>query len=687
MNSSLESLNALFYPRSIAVVGATRDETKAGFNMLRALKTYPGELYPINPRGGEIDGLAAYPNLKSIDRPVDLVALCIPAGSCLDAIKEAGEIGARAAMISGGGFGETGKDGRALQEEILSVCRKHSIRLLGPNTAGFVNPGACLAVHFNPLVTKFKPGRIGLVTQSGAMNVVLGSILQNDGVGISIGAGTGNALDIGIPEVIGYLSNHRDTRCIAVYLEGVEDGRELYEAVCEASQKKPVVVFPVGKADVGEFAASHTGKMIGSFELKKAALIQAGAVVVSSSRDLVDAAKVLSRIRLIPKENPGVGVLTGQAGPAMVISDYLQSRSVQMPELGESTTERIAGLLPIKTYVKNPVDTARPSPDSFLEVLSLMAEDERIDILLAFALHVAIEVEPVELFRAARKRTSKPLIFGTAGIAEEAIPTIGELAAMDIPAFMSPDQAALAAWALAEDSRASWRRKRRNSSAALRLAEPLAISPDEARAKSLLREIGIDTPVFAVCESYEEAVSRFRKMKRPCVAKVLSGAIIHKTEVGGVHLDIRTEEQLIDALGKIDAIEAPGLKRYLLEEMAPAGLEIIVGAKNDPSFGPSVMAGLGGTAAEALGDKSIRLAPLDLADGHEMISELKAARLFDGWRGGPWYDKQAVAELLVKIGDLMMQHPEIMEMDLNPVRVYEKGAMVLDALMVCNRGT
>ncbi len=518
------------------------------------------------------------------------------------------------------------------------------------------------------------------------MNVVLGSILQNEGVGISIGAGTGNALDIGIPEVIGYLSMHQDTRCIAVYLEGVEDGRELYDAVCEASRKKPVVVFPVGKADVGEFAASHTGKMIGSFALKKAALIQAGAVVVSSSRDLVDAANVLSRIRLAPKENPGVGVLTGQAGPAMVISDYLQSRSVQMPPLGESTTEQIAGLLPIKTYVKNPVDTARPSPDLFLEVLSMIAEDERIDILITFALHVAIEVEPVELFHAARKRTSKPLIFGTAGIAEEATPTIRELAAMGIPAFMSPDQAALAAWALAEDSRASWRRKGQNLSGGSNIGvETLGRSPDEALAKSILREIGIGTPVFAVCESYEEAVSSFRKMKKPCVAKVLSAEIIHKTEVGGVHLDIQTEEQLIDALGKIDAIETPGLKRYLLEEMAPVGLEIIVGAKNDPSFGPSVMAGLGGTAAEALGDKSIRIAPLDLPDGLEMLSELKSARLFDGWRGGPWYDKKAVAELLVKIGDFMTQHPEIMEMDLNPVRVYEKGAIVLDALIVCNR--
>ena len=686
MTDSTKSLNTLFNPRSIAVVGATRDETKAGFNILRALKDFPGELYPTNPRGGEIAGLKTYPNLKSIGRPVDLIALCIPARSCIDAIKEAGEIGARAAVISSGGFGEIGKEGQALQEDLLKVCRQYSIRLLGPNTAGFVNPGAGVAVHLTPLVAKFRPGHIGLVTQSGAMSVVLGSILHSEGLGISIGAGTGNALDISVPEMIRYLSLHRDTRCIAVYLEGVEDGRALYDAVREASLRKPVVVLTVGKGDIGEFAVSHTGKMIGSFELKRAALIQAGAVVVSSSRDLVDAASVLSMARLAPGQNPGVGVLTGQAGPGMVISDYLRGRSVNMPQLSKKTMERIAEFLPVKTYIKNPVDTARPSPDSFLEVFSLIARDEQIDILLTFALHEPTEVEPVALFRSARKRTDKALIFGASGIAEEVALTVNELAAINVPVFKTPEQAALAAWALTEDSRAAYRKKQQDPGANFSGGvKAISAPPDEVEAKLLLRGMNIDTPAFAVCKSHEEALESFRKMKKPCVAKVLSLAIAHKTEVGGVHLNIETEEQLIDALKKIDAIDAPGERKYLLEEMVPAGLEIIVGGKNDASFGPSVMVGLGGTAAEALEDKSIRIAPLDLVDGLEMLAELKAARLFDGWRGGPVYDKKAVAELLVKIGHFMAQHPEIREVDLNPVRVHEKGAIVLDALMVCNR--
>jgi acyl-CoA synthetase (NDP forming) len=686
MKYSIESLEPLFNPGSIAVVGATRDKAKAGYNMLHALKDFPGELFPINPGGGEIDGLTAFPNLKSIGHPVDLVALCIPARSCLGAIKEAAEIGARTAMISSGGFGEADKEGLRLQEDILEVCRQHSIRLLGPNTAGFVNPGAGLAVHFNPLVTRLRPGHIGLITQSGAMNIVLGALLQSEGLGISIGAGTGNAVDISVPEMIRYLSLHGDTRCIALYLEGVEDGRALYDAVREASDKKPVVVFTVGKGDIGEFAASHTGKMIGSFALKKAALIQAGAVVVSSSGELVDAANVLSAVRLAPTENPGVGVLSGQAGPAMIIADYLQGRSVSMPRLSKNTMERIAAFLPVKTYIKNPVDTARPTPDSFLEVFSLMAEDEQIDILLAFAIHEPIEVEPVKLFRSMKERTRKPLIFGTAGFPEDAASTFRELAAISVPAFMSPDRAALAAWALARDASAAYRNKRQDSCATCQtVAEKLDGSPDEAEAKSILRKLDITTPVFAVCGSRAEALASFQKLQKPCVAKILSAAITHKTEVGGVHLHIETEAQLIDALHKIDAIDAPGKRKYLLEEMAPAGLEIIVGAKNDQSFGASVMVGLGGTAAEALGDGSIRLAPLDLLDASEMLSDLKSAPLFDGWRGGPRYDKTAVAQIVVKLAHFMAQHPEIREVDLNPVRVYEKGALVLDALMVCNQ--
>jgi acyl-CoA synthetase (NDP forming) len=293
-------------------------------------------------------------------------------------------------------------------------------------------------------------------------------------------------------------------------------------------------------------------------------------------------------------------------------------------------------------------------------------------------------VEPVGLFRAIRGRTGKPAVFGTSGLPEDLAPTIRDLETMDLPAFVSPDRTAAAVWALVEDAKAAFRKQR--STAALDAGpdgvDTIRETPDEAQAKAILSAIGIAVPKRAVCADHAAAKAAFADLKKPCVVKVLSAAVSHKTEMGGVHLNIQTEDQLTAALAKIDAIDVPAGKQYLIEEMAPPGLEIIVGGKNDPSFGPVVMLGLGGTAAEALGDVAMRVAPLTVDDGLDMIAELKTSALFDAWRGGPRYDKQAVAETLVKVGNLLARHPEIKEMDLNPVRVYPEGVLALDALIV-----
>lgn len=680
----MNTLDRLFQPKSLAVVGASNNEDKVGYHLVYALRNFPGKLYPINPKEAEVQGLKAYPNLASIGHPVDIAALCIPAKACLNATKECGEAGVGVVFIAGGGFGEADEQGKSLQDQIVAACRQYGVRLLGPNTAGFVNPAMGVTANFNPLVSNFKPGNVAVVSQSGAVSVVIGTVIQSNRLGVSVGVGLGNAPDLAVPEVLEYLADHEPTKAIAVYLEGVTDGRRLYEAITKTTRKKPVVVFTVGQADIGAFAASHTGKLIGSFALKKSAMTQAGAVVVSSSNDLVDAAHALSKVRLAPTENPGVGILTGQAGPAMIMTDYLRLRSVSIPELAPETVERIAKVLPIKTYIKNPVDTARPLHHIFMDVSQIIAEDPNIDILTTYAMHEPMCVEPVMLYRAMKSRTKKPMLFATSGLPEDLAPILRDLESMDIPAFVSPDRTAVATWALVEDAKAAYRKTRTcDTTDNGPVIAPLTQSPDEARAKAMLSKLGIPVPKNAVCNTHPDVLDAFLHLKKPCALKILSAAVTHKTEVGGVHLNIETPEALQAALKKIDAIDAPGEKGYLLEEMAGNGLEIILGAKNDPSFGPTVMIGLGGTAAEALGDVSMRLAPLNTADAMDMIHELKTRALFDAWRGGPVYDKAAVARTLVKLGNLMVQHPEIREIDLNPVRVYENGVLVLDALIVC----
>lgn len=679
----MSTLDKLFKPKSIAVVGASTSQDKVGNQLLYALRNYPGRLFPINPKVQEIQGKKTYPSLKSVGQAIDMAAFCIPANACLGAIEDAAEAGVGVIVLTGGGYAEAGQQGQSLQDEIVNACRHHNIRLLGPNTAGFFNPKLGVTANFVPLVSYLPPGDVAVVSQSGSMSILLSTVLQTNRLGVSIGVGVGNGPDISVAEIVKYLAEHEETKAIAVYLEGIPDGRRLYEAIRETSKRKPVVVFTVGRADIGQFAASHTGALLGSFALKKAALMQAGAVVVSSSDDLIDAVHILSKVRLAPNPDPGIGVLSGQAGPALIMTDYLRGHKVKVPELDGTTVEAIAEELPIKTFIKNPVDTARPLHQMFENVFSRIAEDPHIDVILAYALYEPMCVEPVRLYQSMKRKTGKPMVFATSGIQEDLAPALRDLESIDIPAFSSPDRAAIATWALVEDARVAYRKQHQVVTAEpVSVHEQLSGSLNEAEAKSILARMGIALPESRVCGSHAEGLAVFNHLQKPCVVKVLSSAVLHKTEIGGVHLHIENEEQLVAALETIDRIAMAGEPGYLIEEEAPPGLEVILGAKNDDSFGPTVLLGMGGTAAEAMDDISIRLAPLTVADGLDMINELKVSRLFDAWRGGPCYDKEAVASTLVKIGSLMEAHPEIEEMDLNPVRVYEKGIVVLDALII-----
>lgn len=679
----MNDLDRLFKPKSIAVVGASNNHDKVGYHLLYALRGFPGALIPINPRAKEIQGRRAYTSLREAGQNIDMAVFCIPARACLPAIEDAAAAGVGAIVITGGGFAEADQEGKELQDGIVAACRRHKIRLLGPNTAGLFNPKYGVMANFAPLVSYFPPGDVAVVSQSGSMSIVLGTVLQANRLGVSIGVGVGNSPDITVSEIVEYLASHEETKAIALYLEGVADGRRLYEALSLTTKTKPVVVFTVGKADIGQLAASHTGALMGSFALKKAALRQAGAVVVSSSNDLIDAAHVLSKVRLAPNSNPGIGILSGQAGPALIMADYLRSRGVSVPELAGATVAAISQELPLKTFINNPVDTARPLQHIFEKVQSKIAEDPSIDAILTYAMHEPMCVEPVKFYQLMKRRNEKPMLFATSGGPEDLAPTLRDLESMDIPAFCSPERAAVATWALVEDARAAYRKQRQIETAEL-VFNKGTIPPvlDEAGAKIILARRGVAVPKSRTCASHSEASAAFKVMSRPCVVKILSADIPHKTEIGGVHLHVGNENQLLAALGEIDIIDVPGEKKYLLEEQAPPGLEIIIGAKNDDSFGPTVLLGMGGTAAEALDDVSIRLAPLSSQDALDMIPELKASRLFDAWRGGPQYDKQAVADTLVALASLMLDHPEIQEIDLNPVRVYEKGLLVLDALML-----
>lgn len=673
-------LARLLAPRSIAIVGASASPGKVGYQLVDALRQFDGAVFPLNPKASEVAGRRAYASLRDLPAVPDLVILGIPAAGCPEALREAAAVGVGGAVIVSGGFGESGDKGADLQWQLETICRDSGLRLLGPNTSGYTQPGSHCHACFLPTVQHFKPGPLGIVAQSGGVNLTLAFLARRQGLGLRLAVGLGNSVDVDAADVIGYLADDADTQIIAVHLEGVRQGRKLFEAVAAATARKPVVVLPVGRAQVADFAESHTGNLMGAHAVTAAALRQAGAIVVDTTEMLIDCAAAFVAGRIPAKADPGIGVLTGQAGPGLIILDALRSTNVSVPPLQDETVAAIAKHLPPMTYMRNPIDTGRPSP-AFADVLIAGARDPAIDALVTFALDEPAALDPVAVFASAKTAVRQPLIFATLGLESSVDRTLAQLAESGIAAYQSPERAANAARALAQDAQAQFRRA--TPPPPIRTSVAVAPARDEASAKALLASLGIGSPRSRACRTHPAARSTFEGLTKPIVVKVLDASITHKTEAGGVHLDIRSTGQLTAALQKIDAIAGDRRERgYLLEEMAPAGVDLILGARRDPSYGPTVLIGLGGIEAEALQDVSIRLAPLTAVDAHEMLDGLRGRALLDGWRGAPAVNRDALVAAILAVAELICSQPALQELDINPLRCGPNGALALDALMI-----
>lgn len=676
----LINLKRLLAPGSIAIVGASTSPEKAGYQALHALERFQGDIYPVNPKADEILGHKAYASLAAIGKPVDLVILAVPAAACLAAVEEAISAGCGGGLIVSGGFAEAGEDGAALQEQLGELCRKSGFRLLGPNTAGFVNMALRLSATFVAGREYIEPGHVAVVTQSSGINFLVTFLLQRAGMGVSCAVGVGNAIDTDVSDVLEFLADDDNTRAIALHIEAIPAGRRLYETLQRVTPKKPVAALVVGREDIGDFAKSHTGNLVGSWELKVNALRQAGAITVDTTEELAAAAATLATYRLPPKREPGLGVLTGQGGAGLIMLDWIKAAGVSVPPLGDATAARIAELLPPMTYLKNPIDTARPGA-TFPDVLRAMLADPAIDATIVFALHEPATLVPESFMADVCKASGKPVLFGTGGPEHEVKPTVAALRADDLFACESPEQVARAGIVLARDSKAQWKLAQHAETAAQYDAASVSGGLDEDQTKSVLDGIGITTPQRFACATHDEALAAFRELPKPVVAKILAAEISHKTEAGGVHLGLGDEAAFNHALDALDAIPLDGERRYLVEAMAPPGVELIVGSLRDASFGPTIMVGMGGTTAEAIRDTSTRLAPVSKAQALEMLDELRAGELLDGWRGSPAVSREAIADAIVRLGNVLDAQPDVNEIEINPLRAYPDGVLALDALI------
>lgn len=679
-------LAPLFAPRGIAVVGASADATKMGSVMLRSLAASTTPVVAVNERlDGPADGL--YPSVRAggeaAGATIDLAVLCVPAAVCPGALRRAAGAGVRAALVCAGGFGETGPAGAATQQELVDVARDHGIRLLGPNTSGFLAPAHHLYATFVPGARAVPAGRIGVVAASGGVNHALAFLLAEAGHGLSLGVGLGNAADVTTADVVDHLAADPGTAAIALHIESVADGPALLDAVRRAAAAKPVVALVVGRADVGDFAKSHTGALATAWRTTRALLAQAGAVVVDDERELVDAVGQLSLVRLQPAADPGVALVTAQAGPGLLVLDSLRDHGVRIPPLAPATQAAVGDLLPPMTFQQNPVDTGRPG-DSFAGVLTAVAEDPEVDLVAVYALS---EPDAVDLADAVSipMRAGHAVTASVGGPTGETTPIREKLLGDGVPVHAGPRGLSTAVRAAVTDARQRFRAQGAADPATeaklprgVRALVESTPEWDEAAAKDLLDLLGIGTPHRRVCPSPGAALAALGKLRPPLAVKLLDARVLHKTEIGGVRLGVRTPDQLMTA---VEALRRAGARSVLVEEMAPEGVDLIVGARRDPVFGPVVLVGLGGTAAEAIADVAIRSAPVSPAEAGAMPGELQGRALLDGWRGGPALVPEDLATVVSRLGRLLVEHPHLDEVEINPLRLTRHGLIALDAVI------
>lgn len=685
MNRPLpRDLTALFDPRSVAIIGASNDETKYGnWLSVQALRM-PGEraLHLVNRRGEPVLGRQTVTALAEVSDPVDLVAVAVPAAGFEQAVEDALAAGARAIVGVTAGFAELGAEGRALQERIVKRVRDAGALLLGPNCLGVLDSTTQLYLASNPMPA----GRVALLSQSGNMALELSGFLAARGHGFSRFVSLGNQADLGVADVIRSCAAHPGTDVIAVYCEDFGDGRAFVAAAAEAAAVgKPVLLLTVGGSEASvRGAQSHTGALTSDSAVIAAACRAADVRRVHSPRELADAAAAL--LSFGPTGVRRVGVVADGGGHAGVGSDTVEAAGLSVPEFDASVSAALRALLPPSAAVTNPVDLAGAGEQditSFAKVLETTLSNEHLDAVLITGYFggyggygdtlAAREIETAHEMARIAKAHGKPVVVHTMHHGSEAARVLAE---SGLPVFAAVEDAARTLAVFGDG---------KTPPPVPQLAETperAAESDSYWEARELFRAAGLSFPGAALVESADAAADAAARIGYPVVVKAMG--LLHKSDSGGVALGLADEDQLRAAvLDMQERLQPPG---FCVEAMADLrdGVELIVGVQSDPRFGPVAMVGLGGIFTEVLKDVAFALAPVDQATARDMLDGLRAAALLHGVRGRPPVDLDAAAAAIAAVTSVAAHHPEITELEVNPLLATPTGALGLDARIVLN---
>lgn len=706
-------LHAFLAPDSIAIIGASADPTKRGYKAMVGLinDRYAGAIYPINPKADKILGYQAYPAMEALPKAADLVLICTPARMIPDLLEQCGRNGTKGAIILASGFGEVDEAGANLEREVLEAAQKANVRIIGPNTSGIFN----LHKKLNLLgLDNVRPGDIGIISQSGNMLLALALEAESNGhVGFSTYVGPGNQTDLGFADYLQYLGEEENTRVATLYVEGFKDGRRFLEVAKHVAKTRPVVVYKSGSTEAGQQAAkSHTGALAGSYAMTVDLLRQAGVNVVGQSDEILPVAEGLGLLQQAAGKR--VAVLADGGGQATIASDRLSEAGLVLAELSEATRAALREILFPQASLINPVDVAGSTdanPALLAVCMDILAKDANVDMVflvgmfggygIRFAEELKTkEIQTAETIAELSRQTDKPMVVYSlySHIKPEPLTKLREAG---VPVYNSIEHAVQVLKALGERGDYIARSQRAEQVtplspdadvvATFRQAQQSGRDLFEFEAKSLLRTYGVDVPKELIIRSeagFAEAVAEFGNTL--LAMKVVSKDILHKSDAGGVRLnlcgeaDLRRGRDEILASCKLYKADAE-IEGVLIAPMARKGTEVIIGVSRDPIFGPVLMFGLGGIFVEILEDVSFRAIPLSRDDARSMVDQIKARKILEGARGEAAVDKEALVGLLLKISSIVDAHHEIAELDLNPVIAYHDGYAVVDARVIVDK--
>ncbi len=700
INNSPSSLVPFFSPRGIAVIGASTDPSKLGYGLARNLVqcNFQGAIHFVNPKGGNLLGRPIHPSILNLPDPVDLAIVLIPAKGVKDVLKDCGSRGIQAVIVASGGFKETGIHGAEMESDLMQIARQYGIRLLGPNCIGLLDTHLPLDATFLPPPGP-PPGDVAFISHSGAICAAVIDWARGQGFGLSRLVSLGNQADVNETDVLAPVADDRFTRVLTLYLEGVSDGLRFVEEARKITRRKPIVALKVGRYPSGQrAAASHTGALAGQESAFNAAFRRAGVIRADTSEELFDWARALAWCPL-PKGR-AIAILTSAGGPGVTAADALEMNGMSLAELSPVTGAKLGQLLPPAASLNNPVDMlASASPEQFAACLQVLLEDPGVNGVL-----VVTPPPPMHTTGAVAKtmipvihNSEKPVTIALMGerLIQEAVE---HFRAARVPEYRFPERAASALAVLAQ--RAEYLQQDKDSKTdelevdkgsvgkffnSHKLVSGFLNSEDISL---ILKAYHLPDVPLRLAINTEEAIKYAHEVGFPVVMKIASPDISHKSDIGGVMLNLVDTEAVSIAYSEIisnaraaypDAI----VDGIYVQPMLPAGQEVILGAIQDAQFGPMVMFGSGGVEVEGLKDVAFGLAPVTNQDAEWMLENTWAGRRLRGFRHLPPADRQAVLDTIKRLGQLAADFPQLAEIEINPLRVFpsSQGVAALDVRM------